>query len=153
MSARNQPKPLLQELGAIAAWTLFYVVLTDLVGAAVCFYLDTFTDDSMGAALFYTIWFVLGVFCGMFIYVSAGSSFPPRSKYERSTREEISGLLVILTAPVVLLALSIPLYLFQWRYIMSSGFVEDSAPLTLTFFVTIAVSMGFFHYALRPDPS
>jgi hypothetical protein len=152
----DPPIGIARNLGIIVVTTLVGLVIFDLIGVAMSFYFDTFSSRSTSTALFYAIWFVLGVFCGLLIYNAGGSFVSPESKGDWTDREDAgkTGLVVILTATIVLAALSYSFYHFQWgRYNMApSVFVPDSEPLTLTFFVTILASMILAHLALRPEP-
>jgi hypothetical protein len=147
--------PVAQKLGKIVAFTLLYLVLFDIVGVVVCLVVDVAPVRAKSTALIYVIWFVLGVFCGMLSYNTGGRIASGESKGDWTGREDAAqtGLLVVLTTSAVLVTLSIPCYLLLWRYDMeSSFFVPDSAPLTLTFFVTVLASVVLAHTALRPEP-
>jgi hypothetical protein len=136
--------------------TLAYLVVADLVGVAVCFFYDAIASERRtSTALFYAIWFVAGVFCGMLSYLTCGNIAMPEKTgdFIRWKDEGQTGLLVILTTAVILVALSLLFYKLQWQYPRAdSVYVPDSEPLTITFFVTILASVIFAHKTLRPEP-
>jgi hypothetical protein len=139
----------------IAAGTLAFLVAADLVGVAACFFCDALlAERRTSAALYYAIWFVLGVFCGLLIYLTCGSITSPEKRGLMSWGDQgQDGLLVILTTTVILVALSILFYRLQWQYPRAdSVYVPDSESLTLTFFFTILASVIFTHRTLGPDP-
>jgi hypothetical protein len=145
-----------KRLGKIALSTLLYMIVFDLAGVALCFFFEVAPVRGTSTALFYTIWLVLGVLCGLFSYNTGGGLASPKSNVDWSARADSgkAGLRVILAMLFVLAALSIACYLLLWRYHPeSSFFVPDSAPPTLTFFGAIFASAIFAHKSLRPEPA
>jgi hypothetical protein len=139
------------------ASSLAYLAVFDLIGVAMCFFFDVMAPFVRGTstALFYAIWLVLGIFCGILSYDTSGSFASPDSKGDWKNRADASktGLLVILMSSVILAALSISFYLLLWRrQPASSVYVPDSASLTLTFFVAVLASVIFAHRSLGPEP-
>ncbi len=139
------------------ASTLVFLIVFDLIGVAMCFFFEVFVSSRQtSAALYYTIWFVLGVFCGMLSYSTSGSIASQQPEGDWTTRTDAggTGVLVILTTAVVLAALSILFYRLTWRLsnLAESYYVPDSEALTLTFFVTILASAIFTHRISRPEP-
>ena len=133
------------------------LVVFDIIGVAMCFYFEVFVSSRQtSAALYYTIWFVLGVFCGVIIYVAGGGLVSPETKGDWTTRGDArkTGLLVILTTSVVLAALSFAFYRLTWRLsnLADSHYVPDSISHSLTFFITIFASTIFGHVTLGPTP-
>jgi hypothetical protein len=149
-----------KKLVKIAACILLYLVAFDIVGALVCLFLDIVSFGDSNTAAYYAIWFVLGVFCGLFSYDMGGTVASPKSNADGTNQDWTSredsgktGLLVIFTTSMVLVTLSVPCYLFLWQYNPEpSGYVPDSLPLTLTFFGTVLAGSVFAHKALRPEP-
>jgi hypothetical protein len=138
------------------ACTLACLVAADLVGVVACFFCDAFLSERRtSGALYYAIWFVLGVFCGLCSYLTCVDIVSPekRGDFRSSGYQVQTGVLVVLTTTVVLLILSILFYRIQWQYSMAdSVYVPDSEPLTATFFVTVLASVIFTHKNLRPEP-
>jgi hypothetical protein len=144
-----------KSFGKIVLATLLYLIVFDVVGVAACFFFDVVPLRGTSTALFYTIWAVLGIFCGMLSYNTGGGLASPKSTQDWSTREESgkAGLLVILAMSFVLAMLSITFYSLLWRYHPEpSFFVPDSAPPTLTFFVAVLAAAIFAHKSLRSPP-
>jgi H+/Cl- antiporter ClcA len=158
----------------IAGCTLLYLLAFDVVGVILCFLLDVVSSDGSNTIEYYVIWFVLGVFCGIFGYNSCGSIASAMSNPQSNqghtipnpanqswknrdwtAREDAAqtGLFVIFTTAVVLFALAIPFYVLHWgQGTQPSGYVPDSGPLTITFFATVLASTIFAHKSFRPEP-
>ena len=146
----------MRNAGKILVCTLLYLVVFDLAGVALCFFFEVAPVRRSSTALLYVIWLVLGVFCGLLSYNTAGKMASPKSDMDWSTREDSgkTGILVVLTTSVVLIALSAVFYLLLWqRSPESSFFVPDNASPTLTFFAAVLASAVFAHKALRSVPS
>ena len=125
-----------------------------------CLFFDIVSFGSFGdsnTAVYYALWFVLGVFCGLFGYYAGGTVASPNPNADGTNQDWTSredsgktGLLVIFTTAVVLVTLSVLCYRFMWQYNLEpSGYVPDSFPLTLTFFGTVLASSVFEHKVLR----
>lgn len=124
---------------------MLYVAGFGLIGGIASFLFEVIGDLSMegfDAVVFYVLWCVLGIFCGLLGYDAGGKSASPDSVGDWTGREDAwkTGLVVVPTESVLLLALFVPCYLW------ASG----SLSLTLTFFVTVFVSIMFGHFKLRP---
>ena len=139
---------LARKFGLVVATILVYLIAADLVGVAASFFCDVFLSERRtSAALYYVIWFVIGVFCGVLIYVTCGSFTSPEKKgglMEWGDKGQ-TGLLIIFTTGAILAGLSILFYRLDWRYSRAdSVYVPDSESLTLTLFFTI-LWFGDFH--------
>ena len=144
-----------QKAGKIFACIVACLVAFDIVGVVACFFFDVMPLRASSTALSYTIWFVLGVFCGLFAYDAGGTAASPNSQGNWSDREDArkTGSLAILVTLAVLVTLSIVCYRLMWQYHPeSSSFVPDSEPLTLTFFAAVLAAEVFEHTALLPEP-
>jgi hypothetical protein len=137
-----------RKLAGIAGVFLLYVAAFGLIGGIVSFLFEAIGDLSMegfDAVIFYVLWCVLGIFCGLLGYDAGGKFASPGSVGDWTGREDAgkTGLVVMLTESVLLFALFVPCYLW----------VSGSLSLTLTFFVTVFVSIMFGHFKLRPKPA
>jgi len=149
----------MKTLAKVVGCLLACLVIFDIAGVAVVFVFDVLSFSSTG--LYYVLWFVLGVFCGLFSYnfcgdlASASSEQmedKPGTDWTSRDKSEMAGLVVIVTTGAILLSLSVPFYLYAWQYHLEpSGFVPDSFPLTVTYFVTVLASTIFAHTSMRPD--
>ena len=98
--------------------------------------------------VYYALWFVLAVFCGMLSYSTAADIASPQTPENASK----AGLLAIFATVVILATVSVGSYLIWWRYgSEDSSFVPDSEPLSVTFFVTVLASTLLAHKTLRPE--
>lgn len=134
---------------------LLYLIVFDVAIVAVCFVLDIAPVRHKSALLFYTVWFVAGVFCGFLTYFTGGAILSADSDGDWTAGPDAdkTGRLVVLCTSAVLVTLSILGYLFLWRGSTdSSYYVPGSAPLTLTFFVPLLASTVLAHRTVRPDP-
>lgn len=140
------------KLARIAACTMLYLVVFDLVGVAVSF---VFEVADIGAAPFYALWFVLGVFCGLLNYNTAGGRAYPKLEGDWTDRDDASktGLLVCAILLFVLIGLSFLFFSISWRgRVVTDHYVPDSMPLTLTFFAATVAATFLAHNVLRPSP-
>jgi hypothetical protein len=149
IEAAEVPMSLARKLGITVGCTLACLVAADLVGVAASFFCDTFLSDRRSStALFYAIWFVDGVFCGLFSYFTCDGMIS-----KDKANEGQSGLLIILTTAILLAALSLLFYRLNWRYGGGDGvYVPDNEAITLTFFVTVLASVIFTFRTMRPEP-
>ena len=144
---------------------LAYLVGFDIAGAVVCLIFDIFSFGHSDMSAYYALWAVLGILCGIFSYDTCGKIASRKSGPDRMSLDETKqdwtkdnksgriGLLVIFTTLAVLVTLSAIFYVLWWQYnVEPSGFVPDSRPLTLTFFVAVLASSIFAHRSLRPSP-
>jgi hypothetical protein len=143
-----EQKSFVRKLGRIAVSTLLLLVGFDVVGVAAGFFCETIVGPrKTSTALYYAIWFVLGVFCGLLCYFANSGEDPKRPDTK-------TGLLAVLTTPLILGALCFLFYRLFWRLNMApSVYVPDNEGLTLTFFITVAVAMAFTHHVETDKPT
>jgi hypothetical protein len=123
---------------------LIYLVVFDVVGVLACWFLDFVEEGNIG--VFFAVWFVLGVFCGMLSYSTAADLPSPKMP-------EKAGRLAIFATFVMVAAISIGSYLIWWRNGMEeSSLLPDGEALTLTFLLTVLASCIFAHKVLRDMP-
>lgn len=155
----------MNRLGKVAGCILLYLIGFDVAGVLACLFFDVASFGDSNTPVYYAVWFVLGVLCGVFSYNSAGRVATGDSHVDMGVTDPTiqdwtgradsaeSGRFVMVTTAVLLLTLSVPFYLLWWRHDMEpTGFVPDSGPLTLTFFGTVLASSIFAHKSLRPEP-
>jgi hypothetical protein len=149
--------PLATKLAKIAACTLVYLVVFDIVGAVACFVFEFVGVERAGitAAVYYALWFVLGVFCGLLNYNTAGSMAYPKSESDWTRRADApkTGLLVVAISVFILIGLSVLFFSILWRGgAETDPYVPDSMPLTLTFFAATVAATFLAHHIARPSP-
>jgi hypothetical protein len=137
-----------RRLGRAVISILLLLLGFDIAGVVFSFLCDTFVSERQtSTALYYTIWFVDGVFCGLFCYIANDDS-------DRKKPDAQTGLLAVWTMPFILAALSFLFYRLFWRQNMApSVFAPDNEGLTLTFFITVAVSMAFAYHVQPGKPA
>jgi hypothetical protein len=155
-------------LAKIVGCTLAFLIVFDIAGALVSLFFEIVPLLGVSRPLFYAIWFVAGVFCGLFSYNSAGQLASPKADDFEAARNKAAGkkekeedwsnradsgqtgLLVIFTTAAVLVPLSLLFYHLWWQYFRSSSnYVPDDGPLSLTFFITVLASTIFAHTNFR----
>lgn len=140
----------------VAAMTLVYVCVFDVVGMLIATVLDilgALPIRGHSSALYYVVWFVLGVFAGMLIYGGSGKWITgrPEAEFEQSEANRRIGPLVIAGTCVTLAILSGAFYAIWWRYPTEPSFyVPDSMSCTLTFFISIFLATIFAHKTFGP---
>ena len=145
------------KLAKIAACTVICLAVFDILGVVVSFVLDVFGVEMAGidAAAFYALWFVLGVFCGLLNYNTAGGLASSKSEGAWTNRVDASktGLLVCAILILLLIGLSVLFFATFWRGSADGDpYVPDNMPLTLTFFAATAAATFLGHKVLRPSP-
>src|SRR5580698_9823146 len=133
--------PMARKLAGIAGVFLLCVAGFGLIGGIVSFVFEYIGDLSMegfDAVIYYVLWCVLGVFCGLLSYDGGGKLASPSSLGDWTARKDAgkTGAIVVLTESVLLIALFLSCY--RW--------VSNSRSLILTFFVTVFVSIMFGHF-------
>ena len=144
-----------KKVAKIVLCTLLYLIAFDVTGVAACFFFEIAPLRGVSTALFYTIWLVLGIFCGLLSYNTGGRIASGPSKDDWSTRPDSgrAGLLVIAITLLLLAILSVVFYCLVWqRQPESSFFVPDNTAPTLTFFVAVLGAAVFAHASLRSEP-
>lgn len=137
----------------IVASILGCLIVADIVGVIVCLVLDLGAGRSWSAALTYVVWFVIGVFTGLFAFNLAGTLTAADANREWTELPDASrrSAIIVGAAIVLLVALSVVFYALYWsRGVAGEYFVPDSAPHTIVFFVSVGASMLFFRSALTP---
>jgi hypothetical protein len=137
-----------KNIGKISFAVFCYMAVFDVVGVVLCFLLDVIDEGNTG--VYYALWFVLAVFCGMLSYSTAADMASPKTPENAGK----AGLLAIFATVVIIAAVGTASYMIWWRYgADDSSFVPDSEPFSLTFFLTVLASCVFAHKALGPAPS
>lgn len=150
----------MRRIAKIVLTSLLYLVVFDLTGVVACSFFDiaSVLPLKIGAtstALFYTIWIVLGIFCGLLSYDAGGKIGSASGPGDWTSREGAgrTGLLVVWIECMMVAAASILCCLFLWPRDLASGFsVPDNVFPTLSFFVAIVASAVLAHTRLRPAP-
>jgi len=127
------------------------LVAIDIIGVIACVWFEISPFGGNSAALPYTIWFVGGVFAGVFTISWAGSWISDNEGW--MDRPEASGIAirVLVTCAAILGGLSF----FFWRIYWSKGvegeyFVPDSMPHTLTYFLSALAVLIAAPLMLKP---
>ena len=150
----------MKRLAKIAGGILLYLVAFDVAGLVLVFVLDVLSLSFM--ALYYSIWFVAGVFCGLLSYGSCGglASTPDQSEESKKpgtdwtsrADAEKAGRIAVLMTGVIVLPLAVVFYPFSWRSGPDpSGFVPDNGGLTIVYLGTVLATSIFAHKSLRPQ--
>jgi hypothetical protein len=126
----------------------------DVIGVFACMWFDIKPFGGNSAALPYAIWFVGGIFAGVFTIILAGNWIAANDGW--MDRPEAPGIAarVLLTCTTILAGLSF----FFWRIYWSQGvageyFVPDSMSHTLTYFLSVLAVMVFAPFVLKPKPA
>ncbi|MGE0425942.1 MAG: hypothetical protein AB7O88_27020 [Reyranellaceae bacterium] len=138
----------------IAVAVLACLVAGDIAGVFGCLLLDLVAGRSWSGALPYVVWFVVGVFTGLFTYTIAGGWTATDSARDWTEQPGAArrGALIVGIALAIMLALGLLFYKLFWsRGAAGEYYVPDSAPHTIVFFVSVGASMLFFRSALAPS--
>ena len=135
------------------------LVAADIVGAIACTIFDILPFRFVSAGLAYAIWFVAGVFCGLFAYNFAGAWSSPKAEAgsgDWSTRQgaERIGTGILIISLVIVGALAWLFYTLYWsRGVAGDDYVPDSAPHSIVFLVAVLGAMAVGRFALMSTPA
>lgn len=119
---------------------LVYIVLADIAGVIAALICDILPSWITSAPLFYAIWFVDGVFCGLLSLQTAGNPMSGEGRGDWTTRHGAHkvGMIIAGLTTLILVALSILFQRILWNQPMASDhYVPDNFALTMTFFIAI----------------
>lgn len=133
-----------------------YVVVSVIAGVVACSIFDILPLRGISVPLFYTVWLVAGVFCGLLGYNSAGGILSPKTDQDWSASAGSGkyGLAVIVLAGIVVAALWIVCVKFAWTGAGADDhYVPDNQAMSITYFVGMLGAMIGGHAFLRPGAS
>jgi hypothetical protein len=129
---------------------LVCLVIADIIGVLGCTFFDVMDFTGNSPALPYAIWFVLGVFCGLFIYLFAGAWVSPTVGKEAWTKLPSAGRIgtgILIVTGLLLAGLSYLFYAIQWsRGVEGEYYVPDSEPHSIVFFVSVLAGIALFRF-------
>lgn len=131
--------------------TILCLVVADVIGVVVCTLFDIAPIRGSSGALPYAIWFVLGVFTGMFAYGISESWGGAKGQGKSA------GTLIVATGLVAMAALCVLFWWLEWsRGVEGEYYVPDSMPHTLVFCIAAAGGMflsraAFTDAAVKPE--
>jgi len=144
----------IKNLLKIIVTVIVSLIVFDVAGVVVSLIFDISPFRAVSSPLFYVIWFVDGVFCGLFTYNWAGmmvSRNGDEDWMEKSDADSMGRLVLICTAGV-LLGLIVLFYWILWKgSVEQNYFVPDNMVLTIEFFITLMISMIFGNNLFRPS--
>ena len=112
-------------------------------------------SEGFNIVLAYTIWLVVGVFCGLFAYSYAGSwSSPKTAEGDWTTRSSASriGTGVLVVGLLVVVSLAGLCQTFIWPGAGDNDYdVPFNMPRSIVFFVTVIGAMVFARFYLMSD--
>ncbi len=139
--------------------TLLCLVAADVAGAIAVTIFDILPLKFASAAVAYAIWLVLGGFCGLFAYNTAGDWASPKGEAgapDWSARPGAGGIGtgVLITALIVIGALAVLFYLLGWsgRVAADDDYVPDSISHSIVFFVAVTGALIAARFVLMPTP-
>ena len=133
------------------AFLFFWLVAADIGGVLACLILDITPLRYGSGALPYAIWFVLGIFTGLIAFGTAAEAAAGDGNEDWGRRAGAGRIanIVIAAGAVLLLGLGLLFYAIWWSQgARGEYFVPDSAPHTITFFVSVLAGMLIGRHAL-----
>ena len=139
------------------------LVAADVGGVIVVTVIDILPLRFASAALGYAIWFVIGVFCGLYAYNFAGAWASPKGDGDWSGRPgaRLIGTGVLIVSALIIVGVAGLAYALFWsKGVAGEDYVPDSAPHSIVFLAAVlgAAVMGRFFLMPRapetkqPDP-
>lgn len=132
-----------------------WLVVIDIVGVIVCTLFDIAPLRANSGLLPYAIWFVLGLFCGMFAYQSAGAwAFADREgEWSDQPGAFRAGNVIVATGAVLVgLLLLFFRHIYWSRGVAGEYYVPESAPHSILFGLCVLAAMAGTHFLLLPTP-
>ncbi len=147
--ADGKPASLWRRLLRTAASAVALVIVSDIAGAVVCTVLDLVFPRFTTRALYYTFWFVLGFYTGLFVYDFAGTLASPDSEGVWTDRQDAAriGIFVCAVTIPVLAGLALASLLLSGSG--HSIYVPDDPALSITYFIAIATGVAGSQFILR----
>ena len=131
------------------------LIAADIAGVVLCSILDILLRRSWSVALPYTVWLVLGIFCGLYAYNLAGAwaslKVVGQDWSEQPGARRLGS--VILATDIAFVALAAGLCsAFVWSSDISADdyYVPDSRPHSILFFLAVLVGMMLARFAFMP---
>ena len=130
------------------------LIAADIAGAIVVTVIDILPLRFASAALGYAIWFVGGVFCGLYAYNIAGAWAAPKAgEGDWSTRPGAgrTGTGVLVIGALVVAAAAGLFYITLWsRGVAGEDYVPDSAPHSIVFLLAVLGAAIMARFYLMP---
>lgn len=128
----------------LAGW----LVVADVAGVIACTVLDILPLRGVSTALFYVVWLVLGIFCGLLAYNSAGAwatppgPAPDAADWSGRPGARTAGTIVLVAGVALVAALVAALHAWYWvPDIAGDYYVPDSRTHTIVFAVAVALGL------------
>ena len=130
------------------------LALGDVVGVVACTIFDISMIRGNSAALPYAIWFVLGVFAGLFAMGGAGVWISDKGeKWDSGSEGAALATGIFLSGLVVAVAIAVFFWWLYWsRGVAGEYYVPDSGPHTITYLLAALGGMWLGRLALKPSP-
>ena len=137
------------------------LVAADIAGAIAVTIFDILPLKFASAAVAYAIWLVLGGFCGLFAYNTAGDWASPKGEAgapDWSARPGAGGIGtgVLITSVAIVAALAVLFYFIAWSHgavASDDDYVPDSLPHSIVFFVAVTGALIAARFVLMPTPT
>ncbi len=130
------------------------LIAADIAGVIACTILDILPLRFVSGPLFYTIWLVFGIFCGLLAYNLAGSWASPREAgKDWSERFDAgrTGNVILVTSALVLAGLAFLFHRLFWRFGGGSDpYVPDSPPHSILFLAAVMGAVALARFGLMP---
>ena len=145
-------------IAKIVISTLLYLTAFDVIGVAACLFFEVagvlpLSIGAVSAALFYTVWIVAGIFCGLLSYDAGGRRGSIEGPGDWTGREGAgrTGLLVLSIESAIVAVLWALFRFFLWgSQAASDNYVPDNRRLTSIFLAAVVASVILAHTRLRP---
>lgn len=138
--------------------TLLFLVGFDVLGVLVSAIFDVASVlplklGNTSTMLFYAVWIVDGIFCGLLSYDAGGRVGSEEGPGDWTSRDGAgrTGLLVVLAQCLLVAGLWTLCSVFLWQRGIATGVIAPDNPrLTLVFAASIVISGAVAHFHFRP---
>lgn len=131
---------------------LVCLVVADIAGVIAGTIFDIAPVRGGGDGMAYAIWFVLGIFCGLTAYGTAGAwASGGDENWTEGEGARRTGTVILVTGAALLAALTLFFHRIYWsRGVAGEYYVPDSAPHSILFFLSVLGGMVLAGMVLTP---
>lgn len=130
------------------------LALGDVVGVVACTIFDIAPIRGNSAALPCAIWFVLGIFVGLFAMAGAATWISGKEDFSReSAAAAARATRIFLCGLVVAVAMAVSFWWIYWSQgVAGDYYVPDSAPHTIVYLFSALAGMWLGRLVSQPQP-
>jgi len=133
------------------------LIAGDIAGVLFLVFIEVLPFELFSTPLTYVVWFVFGIFTGLFAYNFAGTWGAPRGAesgdWTALPQSKQIGWVIVATQAAVIAGLGYLFYRLYWSQgVAGEYYVPDSEPHSITYFVAVLGAIVAARFMLMPTP-